>query len=106
MVALGNPLPRRSASCPPPPCPSPQGHIPTAFSACSPHIPRLDTVKPIRSAHSYSPPLPLSDSTRDAQATPGSTGCDDPFSSAPSAASHGRRGSAACADSYPLVYFV
>ena len=85
---------------PPPPCPSPPWHVPTAVSLCSPHIPRLDSVQPTRSVHSYSPPLPRSDSTLDARATPGSTGCDYPFSSAPSAAWPGLHESAACAGTY------
>src|SRR4029450_9183680 len=75
-----------------------------AFSACSPHRPHLDSVKPIRSADSYSPPLPRSDSTLDARATPESTGCDYPFSSLPSAAWPGLHESAACAGTYHLAY--
>src|SRR4030095_8766929 len=91
-------------SLPPPSCPSPLWHVPTAFRACAPHRPHLDSVQPTRSAHSYSPPLPRSDSTLDARATPGSTGCDYPFSSAPSAAWPGLHESAACADTYLLAY--
>src|SRR5262245_32024374 len=85
---------------PSPPCPSPLGHVPAAFSSCSPHRPHLDSVQPTRSVHFYSPPLPRSDSTRDARATPGSTGCDYPFSSLPSAVLPELRGSAVCVCSY------
>src|SRR5918912_450793 len=87
------------------PCPLPPWYVPSQlFSSCSPRTLRLGSVTPRRSAHSYLPPLLLSDSILDARATPGSTGCDYPFSSAPSVASPGLRGSAACVDTYRLAY--
>ena len=73
------------------------------FSSRCRHRPRPDSAAPTRSGHSCSRPRPPSDSNRNAQATLASIGCDRPFSASPSAGSPVRRGSAACARSYPLA---
>jgi hypothetical protein len=85
------------------PCPSPLWHVPAACSACAPHRPHLDSVKPTRSVPAYAPPLPRSAATLDARAPPGATGGADPCSSAPSAGWPGLRGAVAGVAPSPLA---